>query len=94
MINARIEMALTPAEFERQLQPVLDGWLVEALADGWQLRQDACAVSICCKPLPVRCLGLLEFPSLEVEFRFSGCDEARQMQFLQRFERYFRRGGG
>ena len=50
MINVRIEMALTPAEFERQLQPVLDGWLVEVLADGWQLRQDACTIFICCKP--------------------------------------------
>ena len=51
-------------------------------------------VSICLQPTTQRKLGALSLPATPVEFRFSGLDEAARRQFLERFERYFQRGGG
>jgi hypothetical protein len=87
-------MALTRREFERQLQPLLDGWIVEVLCDVWYLRQNGRLIEISCRPLPTRRLGLLEMPSLAVDISFDGCDKQDEAQFLQRFHRYFQRGGG
>ena len=94
MLTQRFEMALTLAEFERQLQPVLDSWIVSLLADGWLLRRQSCTVSIRCHPLPVRHLGRLALPRLDVDLCFSACGDVQQAQFLECFELYFRRGGG
>ena len=94
MTAQRFEMALTLAEFERQLQPVLDGWIVSFLADGWLLRRESCTIRIRCQPLPIRHLGRLVLPRLDVDLCFSDCEKVRQAQFLECFQRYFRRGGG
>lgn len=94
MATQRFEMALTLAEFERQLQPLLDGWTVSFLADGWLLRRESCTIRIRCQPLPVRHLGQLALPRLDVDLCFSACEKVQQAQFLECFQRYFRRGGG
>lgn len=94
MAAQRFEMALTRAEFERQLQPLLDGWTVSFLADGWLLRRESCTIRILCQPLPVRHLGRLALPCLDVELYSSACEKVQQAQFFESFQRYFRRGGG
>lgn len=87
-------MALTWREFERQLQPILDGWIVEKLHDRWRMRRGTCEIEISCRHLPVHRMGTLELPRLAVEIDFNGCESDAEAQFLQRFHRYFQRGGG
>lgn len=94
MTTQRFEMALTLAEFERQLQPLLDGWAVSVQPDGWLLRRESCTIRIRCQPLRVRQLGRLALPRLDVDLCFSACEKVQQAQFLESFQRYFRRGGG
>ena len=52
------------------------------------------SISICLQSTNRRKLGSLSLPATPVEFRFSGLDEAARRQFMERFERYFQRGGG
>jgi len=87
-------MALTQHEFERQLQPLLDGWAVERLVDRWRMKQGAQVVDISCRFLPARRTGALELPRVAVEIDFSGCGKEEEARFLLRFQRYFQRGGG
>lgn len=94
MTLQRFEMALTLVEFERQLQPLLDGWTVSILADGWLLQRESCTIRIRCQPLPVRHLGRLALPRLDVDLCFSGCEKIQKAHFRESFARYFRRGGG
>lgn len=88
------QMALTPVEFGRQLQPVLAGWDVESFADSWHLQRGGRQIRIICQPLECARLGALELPRLDVMLFFSGCDTAEEASFLDLFWRYFRRGGG
>lgn len=88
------QMALTPVEFGRQLQPVLAGWHVESFADSWHLHRDGRQIRIVCQPLGSVRLGALELPRLDVMLSFSGCDTAEEASFLDMFWQHFRRGGG
>lgn len=45
-------------------------------------------------PLPALRLGAIALPRLQVEIRLAGYDAARTRAFLERFELYYRRGGG
>ncbi len=45
-------------------------------------------------PLPARTIGALALERHAVEIRLRGFDAASERAFLDRFEAYFRRGGG
>lgn len=90
----RFEMALTRCEFERQLQPILDGWVVECLDDCWRMKQGERVVEISCRCLPARRVGALELPRMAMEIDFDGCGKEGEVRFLQCFHRHFQRGGG
>lgn len=89
------EMALTRQEFDRQLQPLLDGWFAESSGDGWGMKRGACAVSIRCRPLAVRRIGMIQLPCLLVDIVFDGGgSEEDEVLFFRRFHCCFQRGGG
>lgn len=87
-------MTLTLPEFARQLRPLLAGWTVDPLDEGWRLRQGARAVEIRCRSLAVFRLGALALPRLAVSISFAGSDAAQEAAFIADFMRCFRRGGG
>ncbi|WP_300337678.1 hypothetical protein [Accumulibacter sp.] len=87
-------MTLALPEFVRQLQPLLAGWAVAPLADGWQLRQAGRGVEIRCQTLPMLQMGALALPRVEVNITFSGGSAEQQAAFMDDFQRHFRRGGG
>ena len=87
-------MAISPSEFERQLQPLLEGWDVGRLPSGWRLADETRVVQIQLTQLPLRRIGLLELPCLGVKIDFEKCSREDEARFLLRFQRYFQRGGG
>ncbi|WP_186406198.1 hypothetical protein [Candidatus Accumulibacter aalborgensis] len=87
-------MTLTWREFERQLQPLLAGWSVAQVAEGWRLQQQDRTVDICCQTLPVLQIGAFHLPRLAVSIVFSGGRPEENADFIEDFMRYFRRGGG
>ncbi|HRF71534.1 MAG TPA: hypothetical protein PL117_02070 [Accumulibacter sp.] len=87
-------MTLALPEFVRQLQPLLAGWVVTPLADGWQLQQAGRGVEIRCQPLPMLQMGALALARLQVTVAFSGGSAEQHAAFMNDFQRHFRRGGG
>ncbi len=87
-------MTLTGPEFERQLQPLLRGWAVDPLADGWRLKQPECSIDIRCRRLPALRIGALELPRVGVWIAFAESTSEQQNVFLHDFLRHFGRGGG
>lgn len=87
-------MTLALPEFTRQLQPLLAGWVVAPLADGWHLQQAERSVEVRCQPLPILQMGALALPRLQVSIAFSGGSAGQHGDFMNDFQRHFRRGGG
>jgi len=87
-------MGLTHAEFFRSLPAAIEhrDYTVE---DGVvRVDVDGRQVVIELGPQLSRNIALLKIPYVEVRFSFHGfSDEARE-QFMERFELYYRRGGG
>ncbi len=88
------EMSLTPADFLRLLPAAVDGlpWSMDGLravvgdADG--------GVCLTLTPRPPRRFGPVALPVMTVDFRFQGWTAAKRAAFIERFDHYFRRGGG
>ena len=87
-------MGLTHAEFFKTLPPAIeyhpytvDGVLVRIDYDGRHLVIEL-------GPEQVREIALLRMPHAEVTFSFHRFSEEQREQFMQRFDLYFRRGGG
>ena len=87
-------MSLALPEFSRQLQPLLSGWTVSRLTDGWRLQQGERGVELRCQPLPTLQMGALVLPRLAVSISFDGGSADQQADFMDDFQRHFRRGGG
>lgn len=88
------EMTITQPDFERQLEPLGEGWIVDRNDSGWRFRQEKRGVTITCLPIAIRKIGWLELPRLAVEINFEECSKEDETRFLQRFQRCFQRGGG
>jgi len=87
-------MGLTHAEFFRSLPPAIEhrDYTVE---DGVVcIDVDGRSVTIELGPQLSRNIALLRIPYLEVRFSFHGFSEEERQRFTERFELYFRRGGG
>lgn len=88
------DMAVSHADFRRTLPAALgrrpsdDGNGTFILADGRR------KVTIALGPEEERALGQMRFPRTRVRIELSGYDEADVKAFLERFDAYFRRGGG
>jgi hypothetical protein len=87
-------MTITELDFERQLEPVGNGWIVDRSDFSWRFRQEMRVVTVTCQTLPIRKIGWLELPRLAVEIGFEKCNKEEEARFLQRFHRCFQRGGG
>lgn len=88
-------MTLALPEFSRQLQPLLPGWQVQQPAEGcWLLHRAERSVDIRCRALPALQVGILQLPRLDVSIVFSGGSAEQQADFINDFQRHFRRGGG
>lgn len=64
--------------------------------NNWQIEM-ASAESILrlnIQPAPLRRLGSLEIPVLRVTFEFSGFSSQQKQALIDRFNRYFHKGGG
>jgi hypothetical protein len=87
-------MSVSRFEFDRQLQPLLDGWTADRFSDRWVLRRSEQCVVISCKVLSPRRIGWLELQQTAIEIIFEAFSKEEEALFLQRFWRYFQRGGG
>jgi len=88
------ELGLTHAEFFRSLPPAIAPR--SYIVDGHRVRIDAGerTVTIDLGPQRYRSIASLRLPYVEVTFTFVGFSTPERRKFMERFERYFQRGGG
>ena len=88
------EMTITRDAFLHSLPAAVDH--VPYRDDGREICADAAGARwrIVTTPMPELRIGLVRLARHRVEIFLTGYDEIRTRQFLDRFELYFRRGGG
>jgi hypothetical protein len=88
------DMTIARDEFLRSLPAALAG--AAFAADGREVRpvDPGQGWRIVLDPLPDLRLGAIRLPRHRVTIYLAGRDEAATRRFLERFELYFRRGGG
>jgi hypothetical protein len=87
-------MGLTHAEFFRSLPPAV-GRHAYSVEDGVvRIDVDGRQVIIELGPQRSRAIASLELPYLKARFNFHGFSDEERERFMERFELYFRRGGG
>lgn len=88
------DMSISRIEFERSLPEAVDN--VPYAIDGSEFSHDGGERSwrIALEPLPDRVIALLRLPRHRVKFRLDGFDTATRVAWVDRFARYFQRGGG
>ena len=88
------DMSISRIEFERSLPDAVDNvaytvqgavFAHEADDRGWRIELE---------PLPDRIIALLRLPRHRVNFSLRGYDDAACAAWVDRFRRYFQRGGG
>lgn len=87
-------MSISHSEFERSLPEAVDN--VPYAIDGRIFSHAGGGRSwrITLEPLPDRVIALLRLPRHRVSFRLDGFDAAARAAWIERFSRYFQRGGG
>jgi len=89
------DMALTPAEFFRDIGRAMDGWHYRVEDQGVVAGTPDHGIAIHLHELPPRRLSaLMVLPRCTVTIAFQGCDAAERTAFLNGFDQAFRRGGG
>ena len=88
------EMGITPDEFRRTLPDAVGHEKYSIQGNEILIRDPGGRVRIVLHPTGVRRLGMLALPVTPVEFAFEGLDQSDRERFMDRFERYFQRGGG
>ena len=88
------EMGLTHAEVVRTLPPAIEHRPFTIEDDVVRIELDGRRVTIRLGAQRWRSIASLRVPYLSVTFAFEGFPDAERVQFMQRFERYFQRGGG
>jgi len=90
----RFDMTTTRADF-RRLLPAAVGHVPYAEEDGAFVHRDgARGWRIVLAPLPRLEIGLIRLERHRVDFEFTGYSPGEIADFMARFEKYFRRGGG
>lgn len=90
----RFDMTTTRAEFRRLLPAAVNHVPYIEEEDAFVHRDGARGWRIGIAPLPQLQIGLIRLERHQVDFRFEGYSAAEIDDFMARFERYFRRGGG
>ena len=89
------EMGYSHAEFRRALPAAVQPFRVIEKDSAFALTDGAGrSVSIVLGPERTRRIASLQIPSTAVDFRFRGFSDEERERFMDRFDRYFRRGGG
>lgn len=88
------ELGLTHAEFFRSLPPAISPRRFTAEEDTVRIDDEGRTVTIELGPQRYRSIASLRLPFLEVTFTFTGYSASEREAFMERFERYFQRGGG
>lgn len=88
------EMGYTHADFFRTLPAAIEN--KPHVIDGKQIivMEDDRSLTITLAPETQRKIASLQLPVTQVTFYFSGYSQSDVDDFMQRFELYFRRGGG
>jgi len=88
------DMSISHADFFRTVRPLLVAEDHDLRDDGVTIRRGAARIDIHIGPEGTRRLGNFHLPRTLVEIGFYGCRQDEADEFLARFERHFRRGGG
>ena len=89
------DMALTPADFLRDLDRALPGLDYSVEGTNVEVGSAGHGLSITLRELPPRRLsGLLSLPRCEIAISFRGYEAAEQEAFLEHFYKAYQRGGG
>lgn len=87
-------MTTTRADFRRLLPAAVNHVALVEEGDAFIHRDGARGWRIHLAPLPQLQIGLIRLERQRVEFEFTGYSASEVDDFMARFERYFRRGGG
>lgn len=88
------DMSISRIEFERSLPDAVDNVSYLVDGSGFSHVADGRGWRITLAPLPDRVIALLRLPRHRVSFRLEGFDETARAAWIDRFRRYFQRGGG
>jgi len=88
------EMGLTHAEFFRTLPQAINHHPHRRNNRSIEIDYGERAVRIELGPEKTRRIASLKLPCVDVTFTFSGFTDAERNAFMERFDLYFRRGGG
>lgn len=86
-------MSITRAEFRRLLPKAGDAAAIRESDTGWTLAVAQGRVGVGFEELPALAIGSLALPRARVTLEFPA-DAAWAADFLERFDFYYRRGGG
>ena len=87
-------MGLTHTEFFRSLPPAIENREYSVEDGVVRIDVDGRSVIIELGSQLSRAIASLKLPYLEVRFSFHGFSDEEREQFMERFELYYRRGGG
>ena len=87
-------MGLTHSEFYRSLPPAIAHHTFSVEDNHVRIDYGDRVVTLELGSQQVRSIASLRLPYVEVRFTFDGFSATQQREFMARFERYFRRGGG
>lgn len=94
VLALRQEMSISRDDFLRNLPAAVDCAAFRVTASEFAFAQGAKGWRIVLGRLPDLEIGSIALPRQQVAIFLTGYDEATSREFLERFERYFRRGGG
>lgn len=87
-------MGLTRAEFERSLPSAVASRAYRVEGRCYIIKYPPGRVMITLGETGERRIAALALPVTRVEFLFEGLDSEVRSRFMERFDRYFQRGGG
>jgi len=88
------DMGLTLADFLRSLPSAIEPLTYRAEGRVFTIDHPAGSVVITLGETGERRIASLSLPVTPVTFQFNGLDGSDRERFMQRFDRYFQRGGG
>ena len=94
VITLRREMGISHADFFRSLPAAIEPGSFRLVDDTVWIETPAGELQIRLSPQGERRIAALRLPVTVIEFSFPGWTQDRVNEFLARFDRYFRRGGG
>ncbi|MCW8882025.1 MAG: hypothetical protein OQL17_02340 [Sedimenticola sp.] len=88
------DMGLTLEDFIRSLPSAIAPLTYQVEGRQFTIEHPNGSVVIALGETGERRIASLSLPVTPVDFQFNGLDETARSHFMQRFDRYFQRGGG